>query len=142
MDVDKSEANVKMQSLPVKKRVAHEAKHTEVHVNNQIEMETKVFFQLFSFFLSLLKSLWVRVDLSPRFWYRCVDQKPQDSPRRRPEYSSERPRCLRQLKVVSCLFPPRVRGNQRPGMRRVPLLKSCSLLIYRTVSTRWLLSPF
>lgn len=32
MDLDKSEVEVKPQSLPVKKRVAHEAKHAEVHI--------------------------------------------------------------------------------------------------------------
>ncbi len=33
MDVEKPEINVKPQALPIKKRVAHEVKHTEVHAS-------------------------------------------------------------------------------------------------------------
>lgn len=41
MDVEKSEVDVKPQALPGKKRVAHEAKHSEVHIHTHDIVDLK-----------------------------------------------------------------------------------------------------
>lgn len=92
---------------------------------------------------ALFSSLRLRADLRPRCWFpyvslRCQDLPPSPpSPPRSSRYSREPPCWLLQLKVVRLLFPPPVRGSQRPRVHlflQLRPLKTCSLLLRKMVS--------